>query len=478
MAQQYEEVVFTFYIKNYMSGSSYKRSEAEMFHIPNEESSDNLVIDPRITMEMGKAGSLEFKMEMGHPFYSAMLQMKTIIRVEYFGRTLFRGRVLTIDNTMYGTRTIHCEGDLAFLLDTMMEAVRDELKQKKELKNWITEVLDHHNSWVESDKKIYKGNLPGNYASGIRSEQKIDNDTKKYDQDSWASTLSCLESLSSQYGGYWRTRYDRGTVYLDWMKNYFDHGGDQKIEIGKNLIDISHSLEVNNLFTVVVPVGSRKGKSLYLDPKYVEVPEVVAYYGSGSSELNEIYHSESEYSDAISNYGYIYKSVKFENADDTTKLKQYCMDWIKNNYHGGLSSFDVTAFDLKIVGESQEPLWVGDLVTVIFPDVNGSGGTSQIKYTIIKIEYDLYNPEATKYRIGIPDSSLNKTYGEAKKTSSKSGSVKKPSTAQTGDWLNELLGLENQTDEETNTTRRNMAMFFKTVLYGGSTSDSGSEGDT
>ena len=184
--------VYKFYIKNYLSSDNfYNQFETIMFEIPSSETSDRFMIDPKASIEMGKAGSFEFKMEMGHPFYNSMLQMKTIIRIEYFGVTLFRGRVLTIDNTMYGTRTVHCEGDLAFMLDTMMEAVRDELKVKKNLDAWLREVINHHNEWVESDKQFTLGNVPGNYSNNILKEQRINNDTRKYDQDSWATNGQC-----------------------------------------------------------------------------------------------------------------------------------------------------------------------------------------------------------------------------------------------------------------------------------------------
>lgn len=135
------------------------------------------------------------------------------------------------------------------------------------------------------------------------------------------------------------------------------------------------------------------------------------------AELNEGYHTKQEYVQANDKYGYIYKYQKFENADTVEKLQSYATDWIKNNYHGGLTSFDITALDMHLSGEDPDldPYMVGDKIDVYYYDPD-SGGEEHKVLSCISAEYDLHNPEKTKYKIGIPDTTLNKVYGETVKS--------------------------------------------------------------
>lgn len=142
-------------------------------------------------------------------------------------------------------------------------------------------------------------------------------------------------------------------------------------------------------------------------------------------QLNEGYHTKQEYVIANDKYGYIYKYQKFENADTVEKLQEYATDWIKNNYHGGLTSFDITALDMYLTGEDPDldPYMVGDKIDVYYYDPD-SGQEENKMLSCISAEYDLYNPEKTKYKIGIPDTTLNKVYGETTKSGGGGGGGK------------------------------------------------------
>lgn len=428
-------------IKNYYDGSMIINAETLLYTIPLEASTNVMLEEPKLKQEMGKAGSFEFSMEPENPYYSALRQMKTIFTIRYDHEYIFRGRVLTIDTDVYGKKKVHCEGDLAFLLDSMFIGEREEKRQKITVNQYLTQLIENHNSMFETedrDKIIELGEVPGAYSSGVSDDQKIENVSDKYGVDTWTSTLSCLEDLQNKLGGYFRTRREMGVVFLDWFVNYFNPTeNSQPIEIGTNLMDISDTAEVDNLFTRVIPVGTKNGRDLYISEywptvtsghkkvKYIDVPELVTLHLYSDSELNKGYHQKEEYRDAISNYGIIMKMVKFENADNETDLFNYAKDWIKNNYHGGMTSYSITAFDLHMGDNSYEQHRVGDRIRTIYPNPDGNGNT-EISLTCLSIDYDLYNPENNSYSIGVPDTSLNKTYGEAKQSGGGGGSPKTP----------------------------------------------------
>lgn len=167
--------------------------------------------------------------------------------------------------------------------------------------------------------------------------------------------------------------------------------------------------------------------------KFLFVPEMNDFYTD--EQLNTVYHSADEYRHAVDKYGFIYKSQKFENADTVQKLLDYAKDWIKNNYHGGIINFTITALDMHALGHNDlDKYTVGRRVEVKYPDPALNTQASQT-LTIISAEYDLNNPEKNRYKIGIPDVTLNKVYGETSKSGGGGGGGGKTS---------------DETDEETN----------------------------
>lgn len=426
--------MYSFYIQNYYDENGvYQTDETQIYSVPVSEGEDLILIDPVIKCEMGKAGSFEFTVQPNHEFYSCWVQMKTVMRVEYESNTIFHGRVLTIDNTVLGQRKIHCEGDLAFLLDSMQEGTKENKRTEVSLNSYLSSLITAHNQQMDEGdntfKKFYLGEVPGNYSESVSAAQQIKNETKKYGNDSWDTTSGALEKIQKESGGYFRTRYviknKVGKCYLDWYDSYFNENvNQQEIEIGENLIDVSSSTEVDNIFTALIPLGSKNGEPLTIEGykteihgnnKRILVPQLTQIFKA--SELNQGYHTFSDYDTAVQKYGIIYKVQNFQNADTQEKLWDYATDWMKNNYFGGITSFSVTAMDLHHVDELEQQFFVGDRVKIIYPNMDESTDEKKEYYerimTITQITYYPHDPEKNQFTIGIPSSILNKTYGTA-----------------------------------------------------------------
>ena len=259
-------------------GQTIVEDETLMYDLPAIGSDpDDILIDPKVKDEMGKAGSFEFSMEQNNPWYSSLLQMTTLMRVVYDDETIFYGRVLAIDTDIYGKRQVHCEGALAFLLDTLMEATKEEERETITIVKYLSDLITSHNRLLPEDpaKHFELGEVPGHYSLGIPSEMKPDAaENRKFGTGSWTSTLNCLEDLTSKYGGYLRARYNDndGKIYLDWFRNYFNPTElDQPLKVSENIINFSGTVDVNGIFTVLIPEGSKNGDSLYLD----KVPKTI-----------------------------------------------------------------------------------------------------------------------------------------------------------------------------------------------------------
>ena len=89
----------------------------------NQPLEDSLVVmTPRLILEMGKAGSLEFALPPNNVHYQDLRKLKTLVTVDLDDTELFRGRVLSHDRNFNNVKKIYAEGDLAYLVDSVQKA--------------------------------------------------------------------------------------------------------------------------------------------------------------------------------------------------------------------------------------------------------------------------------------------------------------------------------------------------------------------
>lgn len=448
-------------------------------------SQDNIhILNPTTKGDIGNATSMDFSVQSGTPYYGQFLQMRTYIQVDYDGDTVFYGRVITVNHDFYGGQKLHCEGAIAFLNDSYYPAEKKDTQKEISTYERIKQLLDNHNKQVnEPLKRIFIGEVPGHYTSRTAPEQQIKLETRKFGQTSWSTTKSALEDLKSHYGGAFRIRYEEGVdttgmddetgigeaaydgpngsytgsgnkvCYLDWLNHYYRSTvRQQTIEVGKNLIDVSRSTELSNIFTAVIPLGktSSGDTAIYLtgyrtdihgDNNYFPVPAIrKAAAPSGAdttylytdSELESGYHKAEDYRTAINQYGMVFKTMEFEEAHSQEELFKRTTEWIKENYQGGVTTFSVKAIDLHLIGENPDKILLGDRVKIRYPVGTNSTVASieERTLTCTSVSMDLFNPDNNSYTFGIPANMLGKAYGDESNKKKKSSS---PSNNSGGD---------------------------------------------
>lgn len=428
-------------IKNYYQAGKIVNAEKTLYTIPIKESDkENVLTDPTVSCELNKTGTFEFTIYPNHPYYHALAQMRTIMRVEYDGDTIFRGRVLTIDNTLTGAKKVHCEGSLAFLMDSIQMGTPEAKRKSVTLNKYIKNLLNVHNQQMtesgESDKCIYPGYIPGDYPSSFSKKQQIENKSEKYGSNGTEQTMNAIESLMKKFGGFFRTRYSEKEqkTYLDWCRLWFriDLKNSQPIAITQNIIDAQSNSEVDNIFTALIPIGSKDGEDVYITDYKTDihgknnrilVPQITKVYSE--SDLDTGYATKEIYEKAVSRYGIIYKVENFKNADTPAKLWKYACDWIKNNYVGGITSYDLSAVDMHHINHEVVKYLVGDCIRLTIPsdmieqdEYNPNVRSNTVNRTLLSIKYDLHHPEKNSYNAGIPSDILNVEYGS--KSTSKS----------------------------------------------------------
>lgn len=465
--------MFNIYISRYQNDlGQFVQAEKLLMSIPYLNGTPP-INNPVVNTSWDTIGSFDFEVEPASPYFNAFLHMKTILRVQYDGTTIFYGRVLAIQNSFTGNRKIKCEDCYGFFNDVYIKGEEDKKRKKQSLNDYITETINAYNDQAEAHKRFTIGEIPGAYSRSTVTAKQVDEVTRKHGKAGWSSVKSILDDLASHYGGHWRARYDdaSGQLKIDWFKNYFrtreeiaadtgnthvmgavtgtpsnsgismvarskgtgvidnsDASSDAEMSnalvVAHNVIDLNHSLEIDNIFTRVIPVGSsKKGtpisingsvppkKSSAWNKNYISVGDLVSQGFCTAEELSIGYHNVSDFQNAEDRYGIIYKVVDFPNADTTGELWEYVIDWIKNNYLGAVPNFSIKAVDMHVLNESPIKHLVGDIAYVAYPvDIDG---TYNAKWMTIKnLVYVLYNPENWQYTIGYPSETTDHEYGE------------------------------------------------------------------
>lgn len=349
------------------------------------------VFNPRVTLEMGKAGSLEFDIPQSNPYYRSINQLTSLVTVRMDDDEIFRGRVLSNERAFNNVRSVYCEGDLAFLVDSV---------QKTEKYNGMTRALFSkfiaaHNARVEASKQFTVGDVTIEDRSIILTGQEdVNVGNIDYKQiainsivDEWNTTFDEIQTCLIDYvGGYLKTRYQNGVNYIDYVQEY---GGEssQEIELGENLLDLTEEISAEELFTVLVPLGDDN----------ITIKSV----NGGSDELVD--------SEAVAKYGRIVKTHVFSNVNSASTLLENARRYLASNVNVP-RTVTITAVDLHMLNKAIRPIRLGDRV-----HITSTPHDMNEYLTCTKIEYDLANPANNKYTFGNPKQSLTERYKEDKR---------------------------------------------------------------
>ena len=339
------------------------------------------VFSPKLTVELGKAGSLEFVMPPNNMLYDELKKLNTVITAIQNGEQIFRGRVLHDDKDFYKQKKTYCEGDLAFLLDSQQRPYTYE----GDANTVLTKYISAHNSRVGSDKQFTVGNVTVK-ATDIHCEN-----------SEYATTLDEINNLLVDvYGGYLHTRTVNDVHYIDWLADA-TNTSTQTIEFGVNMLDLTEYITAENVFTVIIPIGASRQDAEGNDLGKLTI-------SSANSGKDYIEHTS-----AIELFGRIEKVQEWGECTDASKLKTLGTDLLNKSVEMAVS-LDVTAVDLKLLNVDVDGIYVGDMVQVIsLPH----GLNKQFQCT--KIVYDFENPDQSQYIFGASYTTLTeKQVGEEK----------------------------------------------------------------
>lgn len=297
-----------------------------------------VLIDPKLTLEVNKAGSFEFKMPPNHPQYNLPVKMRSVIQVFQDDVEIFSGRPIEQKTDFYNRKFISCEGQLAYLNDSIQ---RPAEYHDKTVRGYLETLIANHNSQVDESKQ---------FKVGIVTVK--DNNDSLYRYTNYNSTLQEIkEDLVDDLGGYIRIRNVDGYHYIDYIEEY-DNTNNQTIQFGENLLDFSRNFDWTELVTAIIPLGAK------LEESPIEALEQRLTIESVNNGCDYLTNEE-----ALATFGWIAKTVTWDGVKTPEMLLSKGRKWLTDNQFEEMV-IEAKAIDLHYTDGEIEQFKLGDKIKV------------------------------------------------------------------------------------------------------------------
>ena len=297
------------------------------------------LLEPKVTLEMNKAGSFSFKFPPDHPHIDLPQKMKSLIVVKQDGEEIFSGRPTKSYTDFYKRRYVYCEGELAYLNDSIQ---RPAEYHNMTVRGYLEALIQAHNEQVTEDKRFEVGIVTV-----------TDPNDSLYRYTNYNSTMKELkEDLVDDLGGYLRVRNHLGHKYLDYVTD-FGNTCTQVIEFGENLLDFTQNFDATNIATAIIPLGAKLETSQFTA---IDERQTIKEVNDGKDYV----YSE----DAVKQYGWIFKTMTWDAVNNPkilmSKGKKYLTDTQFENV-----TIEAKAIDLHLTDAEIEQFKLGDSVRVL-----------------------------------------------------------------------------------------------------------------
>ena len=303
------------------------------FLLYNDQMEGYKIFNPKVELELNEIGGFDFTIYNNHPNFDKLKRLKSIIRVYQDDFLLFRGRVLNDTQGFYNEKNVECEGELAFLVDSIQRPY-DFTGTPAEL---FTQFITSHNAQVDADHQFKVGNItvtdPNNYISRSDSE--------------YLNTLESIKSkLLDTLGGYIWIRHEADGVYIDYLEE-LNFLSPQTVTFGKNLLDLKRQTKGEDIATAIIPLGAKE-----------ENGEARLNITSVNNGVDYVYNQE-----AVDTYGWIFKKQIW---DDVTLPENLLTkgNQALNEQMQMLYTIELDAADLATVDKTIESFHLGTQVRV------------------------------------------------------------------------------------------------------------------
>lgn len=327
------------------------------------------VLSPVLETQCNAAGTLTFVLLPEHPMYSALHKMRTRIDVRQDDEIIWRGRVLETETDFYRQKTVTCEGELTYLVDSVLHPYK-LADYDGTAAGLFRLYLTRHNEAVSEAQQFQIGNV---YIETLSSVENT----------GYANTWDEIsDNLLDIHGGFLRIRHEDGARYLDWTKESGDTCA-QVIRFGENLLDLSEYVSASEVVTCLIPYAGQSDSKI-----------TIASVNDGKDYIED--------AAGIALYGRIWGVTEFDTKDASTLLEM-----AKKNLQKRLEetiTITISAVDLHLLDVNAESFHVGNKVRVV-----SLPHGIDAEYTCTAISLDLVNPDQSEYTFGTPETGMAST---------------------------------------------------------------------
>ena len=339
---------------------------------------------PVLTLSDSSAGSLKMTVPPTNAGYGYMNRLTTSITVKKNGEEIWSGRILTEEGDFYNNRILYCEGELAFLNDSIQP--QGEFHNIS-VSSFFTHLITVHNSQVEADKRFTVGNVTV-----------TDSNDSLYRYTNYESTIECIyDKLIDKLGGHIRIRKVGGTRYIDYLADY-PHTSSQVIRFGKNLMDFTRNWDNSEFATVLIPLGAQLENS--------DIDALPSYTTVKSVNNNSLF---VESSTAVNTYGRIVKTAYWDDVKTPSRLLTKAQNYLSDIQFDDMI-LELSAIDLHYFDADVEEISILDRVRAVSPP----HGMDRY-FPVSEMEIPLDDPSNTIFRLGGTEkTTLTSTYSSVR----------------------------------------------------------------
>lgn len=313
------------------------------------------IFNPKLELELNKTGLFTFQIYPSHPSYNRLERLKTIVKVYNNDYLIYRGRILEETTATYNDKTFICEGELAFLIDSIQRYSAETLK----ISDFFNVLIDTHNLQVEEEKRFKVGNIH-------------DIGDITIEDANYTNTWEAIQKeIIEKHQGYLWVRHEEDGNYIDYLED-FNVLSNQTIELGKNLLNYTKQVKGADIVTAIIPLG-KDGLTI------ADINAGVDYI------VNE---------EGKNKYGFICKPVEFKNIEDASELKREAEKYLASASNL-IVSLEIGAIDLAGLEKDINSFRLGTYVKVISKPHNLNEN-----FLVNKLSIELLKPANNKLSLG------------------------------------------------------------------------------
>lgn len=388
------------------------------------------VFSPKYEPELNKAGRLTFTVYPDHPNFARVVKLSPTVTLYYGSDVKFRGRILNDKLGWHNEKTVTCEGELAFLNDSVQRPFSFPLDDEHTgPADYFAFLIGRHNEQVETDRRFIIGNVtvedPNNYIARSDTE--------------YSSTWTLVkQGLLDTLGGYISFRHEQDGVYIDYLAD-FPLLANQQVEFGLNMLSLSTERKGEDIVSAILPLGAA--------PE--EGGERLTISQLEDSETSDICKSgDYVYSkDAVAQYGFIIKTMVWDDVTVASNLLTKAAAALAQKRMIA-STVTLTAADLSAAGYDVNTFSVGTYVNVV--DDKHAAHELLARYLVKKLSINWLNPAQNKLTLGATTYSL--TERTRQQTAGAMQTVEANVTAQTAKAIREVEQRNSSAIEQSSET--------------------------